>query len=523
MLLIKNINLSIDTDFSNLGPTAARILHLKEENIISSKLYRRSLDARHRNKIVYCCSILVQTNVNETKLAKEIKDATIYIPDVYEFKKSISAERPVVVGFGPAGMFAAYAFAMAGLRPIVIERGFDVDKRSRDIEEFFKGGALNPESNVQFGEGGAGTFSDGKLNTGIKDARCRVVLETLVNHGADDKILYESKPHIGTDILKVVVKNMRGAIKELGGEIFFGCRMDDILFENGRVTGIIVNKTEKINCRYLVLACGHSARDTFIMLKNKGFSMHRKPFSVGARIEHLQTDINKCLFGELYDDKRIGAADYKMATHLKNGRGVYTFCMCPGGEVINASSEEGAVCVNGMSYAARNGKNANSAVLCDIRPDDLRGDDVLEGIYLQREIERKAYNVAQGAVPFCYVGDLFENEIVDMSKIIPTVKPGVKRADIYDVLPDFVVDSIKEALQIFDKKIKGFADAGVPLTFPETRSSSPVRILRGENYEAVLHPGVFPAGEGPGYAGGIMSAAVDGLKVAEAVIEILNQ
>ena len=383
------------------------------------------------------------------------------------------------------------------------------------------GGKLNPESNVQFGEGGAGTFSDGKLNSGIKDLRCKAVLKEFVNHGADPKILTDAKPHIGTDVLVEVVKNIRKDIISLGGTVLFETKLEKINTYNNKVTSVTANGKE-IPCDKVILATGHSARDVFASLKESGIEMERKPFSVGVRIEHLQEDINKALYGKFYNHPNLSAADYKLAVHLENGRGVYTFCMCPGGEVINSSSEQGGIAVNGMSYSARDGINANSAVLVGVNPDDFDGDDVLAGCEFQRKIEQKAYSIANGNVPITTVGQLVFGEEFEITKVKPTVKPDYTFCDLSEIYPNFVVDSLKQGILEFNKKIKGFADKATVLTAPETRSSSPVRILRGIDYQSVSLEGLYPAGEGAGYAGGIMSAAVDGLKIAESILNRQN-
>jgi uncharacterized FAD-dependent dehydrogenase len=457
---------------------------------------------------------------NEQALLKKLKNANTYINKEYEWKKAENTPQnsPVVVGFGPCGMFCALALARAGLKPIVIERGKDADSRQKDVNEFLSGGKLNPESNVQFGEGGAGTFSDGKLNSGIKDPRCRAVLKEFVSHGANPKILTDAKPHIGTDILVDVVKNIRKEIISLGGTVFFETKLEKINTYNNKVSSIIASGKEII-CDKVILATGHSARDVFSFLKESGVEMERKPFSVGVRIEHLQEEINKALYGKFYNHPNLSAADYKLAVHLENGRGVYTFCMCPGGEVINSSSEEGGIAVNGMSYSRRDGVNANSAVLVGVNPDDFSGDDVLAGCEFQREIEQKAYNIANGKVPITTVGQLVFGEEFEVTHVKPTVKPEYVFCDLSEIYPNFIVDSLKQGLLEFDKKIKGFASKSAVITAPETRSSSPVRIVRDENFQSTSLKGLYPAGEGAGYAGGIMSAAVDGLKIAENIIK----
>ncbi len=516
MLIINNLNLPLDTDFGDAKAILSQYTKIK--GIVFATLYKKSVDARHKNNIVFCCSFLAEVK-DEKSALKQCKKAQVYTKKKYVWQKCESDVRPVVVGFGPAGMFAALTLARAGLKPIVFERGQDADTRKADVERFWKGEALNPESNVQFGEGGAGTFSDGKLNTGIKDVRCRTILETFCEFGADPKILYEAKPHIGTDILIDVVKNIRKEIISLGGEVNFGAKVENIEFDTV-IKSVMVNGT-KIPCSHLILAIGHSARDTYKMLYDNNIIFERKSFAMGARIEHLQEDINKALYGEFSNHKALGAADYKLVSHLQNGRAVYTFCMCPGGVVVNASSEQNMIAVNGMSYSKRDGKNANSALLVEVKPSDLDGDNILEGILLQQSIEKKAYDVGGGKVPCCYVGDLLQKDY-DKTKVLPTVLPNTVHCDINNVLPKFIVDSIKDALPEFNKKIDGFASADALLTFPETRSSSPVRIIRDQSYQALGIYGLYPSGEGAGYAGGITSAAVDGMRCAEKIIENLK-
>lgn len=487
------------------------------KNIKKLRLAKKSVDARRKNDVHYVYAVDIETDNEKQYIGKGVS----FHEDVkYTFLKETVPTKPVViVGMGPAGMMCALTLAKNGVKTIVCERGKPVDERIKDVEEFWKGGRLNPSSNVQFGEGGAGTFSDGKLTTGISDFRIRYILEMFHSHGAPEEILYQAKPHIGTDKLCEMAKSIRNDIIAHGGEIRFSTMVTDIIIESGRVKGVKIvsdDKEDIIETDNLVLAVGHSARDTFEMLKANGLRMERKPFSVGARIEHLQEMINKSQYGKFYD--KFGAADYKLSTHLPNGRSVYTFCMCPGGYVVASASEEGGIVTNGMSCFDRDGTNANSAVLVNITPQDFPGDDVLAGMYFQREIEQKAYAAAGSTykAPAQRVGD-FLGRSYSGSKVKPTYRPGVTWTDMDKIFPEFVTESLRSALLVFDKKLIGFANDSAILTAPETRSSSPVRIIRDKETLQADICGLYPCGEGAGYAGGITSAAVDGVKIAEKI------
>ncbi|MBE6750141.1 MAG: hypothetical protein E7560_03145 [Ruminococcaceae bacterium] len=520
MIIVNNVSLPLETDFSNLKPIIAKTLKTNADNISEVKLYRKSVDARKKENVHFCCSVLVDLKSNQEKILKKNKNAHIFTEKSYVWKKACkkSENKPIVIGFGPAGMFAALALAKARLNPLVLERGSQIEKRCADVEGFLNGEPLNCESNIQFGEGGAGTFSDGKLNTGIKNERCRTVLEVFSFHGAPQKILTDAKPHIGTDILKTVVKNIRKEIISLGGEVCFDTKLEKVIINNGRIEAVVANG-KQISCDELIIATGHSARDTYKMLLESGLEMQKKPFAMGVRVEHLQENINKALYGDFANSEYLSAADYKLASHLENGRGVFTFCMCPGGEVVNASSEDGGIAVNGMSNSKRDGKNANSALLVNISPEDFPSGNVLAGCELQRKIEKKAYEICGGAVPVTTVGSFVFGEKAQIGKVVPTVRPRFELADFGDIFPSFIVESLKEGIKLFDKKIEGFAQREAVLTAPETRSSAPVRIMRNADMQSTLVKGIYPCGEGAGYAGGIMSAAVDGICVAEKIIE----
>ncbi len=526
MLLLSNVKVPQGFDFESIAPLCARELKIDISRIKSATLHRRSIDARKKSDVHFLCSFLVELQNEERFLTNcKIKNVSTYSKKEYSFsiKKAPLCHPPVVVGFGPAGMFAALTLARSGLRPIVIERGEDVESRKKSVENFWKNGRLNESSNIQFGEGGAGTFSDGKLTTGIKDPRCGFVLREFVRHGGAEDILYEAKPHIGTDVLCKIVKSIREEIITLGGEVRFSTTLKGLLTSGGKVSGVLVEnenkKAEEIPSEHIILAVGHSARDTFYMLKNSGIEMCRKPFSVGARIEHLQRDIDKAQLGDFAKFPDFTPMDYKLSHHTAKGRGVYTFCMCPGGVVVNAASEENTIVTNGMSYRARDGVNANSALLVSVNPEDFRGDDVLAGVEFQREIEKKAYTISNSyRAPAQRVGDFLKGvPSKSFGAVTPSFPSEVIPSDINLCLPAFVTEAMREGIVAFDKKLRGFANPDGVLTAPETRSSSPVRIIRGDTLEASLR-GLLPCGEGAGYAGGIMSAAVDGIRCAESII-----
>ncbi len=529
MLRINEISVPLGTPEAEIKKAAADAVGLSLSSVKGFEIVRESIDSRKRNNIKMIYSVNLETDIDEEAFALSFPQNKVHVCEKYVYEmpenKRTSSFRPIIVGFGPAGMFASYILAKAGLRPLVLERGNDVDTRTRDVYGFWSTKRLNTSSNVQFGEGGAGTFSDGKLTTGIKDSRCRYVLEAFHKFGAPEKILYSSHPHIGTDKLVGVVKNMRNEIISLGGEVRFGCTLKDIYKANGYIQGISFEDEKgsitDIETDCVILAVGHSARDTVEMLFSHGIIMEPKAFSMGVRIEHPQELINKSLFGKEWNNPLLGAANYKLSNHSLHDRGAYTFCMCPGGTVVCAPSEENTVVTNGMSEYARDKENANSAILVGVEPSHFGSDHPLAGIALQRKIERTAFEAGGSnySGPCQTVGDFLRNQ---PSRRLGAVKPsfptGVTPTDIRRVMPREICDSIEAALYEFNKKLEGFALPDAVLTAPESRSSSPVRIIRDEFRQASIK-GIYPCGEGAGYAGGIVSAAVDGIKCAEAVLE----
>lgn len=528
MIRLNDVKLPLDYNENEIKEAAARQLKINKEQLKSASLFRRSIDARRKESITFIAAIDVELKGDEGSVLRRCRSNKVsnVVPYRYDLPRCKQlVQKPIVVGAGPAGLFAALILAQAGQCPILIERGKSVDERTADVNAFWSGGKLCTESNVQFGEGGAGTFSDGKLNTGTKDVRSRKVITEFVNHGAPSEILFNAKPHIGTDRLKATVKNIREEIIRLGGDVRFQTKLVGIGCKNGSVERITVrncdNTTEELYTDNVILALGHSARDTFRMLFDSGFIMEPKPFAVGVRIEHLQEKINKSQFGKFYNNKSLGAADYKLNVHLNSGRGVYTFCMCPGGTVVAAASEENTVVTNGMSEFARDKINANSALLVGVNPSDFGSDHPLSGVDFQRKIEHSAFAAGGGSyfAPVQRVGDLLKHQnTTSFGDVTPSYEPGYSFAQLSEYLPTFVAESIREAIPLLDRKLHGFADPDAVLTGAETRSSSPVRILRGEDMQSAAVGGVYPCGEGAGYAGGIISAAVDGIKCAEAIL-----
>ncbi len=525
MLRVSNIKLSLDEDKDIIPDKIAKKLKINKNQILSHRIFRQSIDARKKENVHFVYAVDVEVK-NEQALLQKNKDKDISKTPDMSYTPAVPGTEtlscpPVIVGTGPAGLFAGLTLAEAGYKPVILERGADVDTRIKIVRHFWNSGELDTECNVQFGEGGAGTFSDGKLTTLIKDKRCRKVLEDFVQAGAPKEILYSYKPHVGTDYLKTVVKNIRKKIISLGGDIRFFSKVTDFIIENNELKGIIINDREKINTQALILAIGHSARDTFKTLYNRNVSLSPKAFSIGVRIEHPQKVIDRAQYGQFAGHKNLGAADYKLAYHSPSGRSAYTFCMCPGGVVISAASEKGCLVTNGMSEYARSEENANSALLVGVTPEDFDSDHPLAGVEFQRKWERKAFEIGGSnySAPVQLVGDFLQDKPSQSYKRVkPSFTGGYKMTGLKDCLPEYVISTLKEAIIYFDSKLAGFAMPDAVLTGVETRSSSPVRINRNSDYCSNI-AGLYPAGEGAGYAGGIVSAAVDGIKVAEQIIK----
>ncbi len=524
MIRVRGIKIRVDKDnFDTRLKKVSKALHVDRKNILNLEIKRQSLDARNKKEVFYVYDFLVSLKTEEEVLKNNVSE-NIYLEPIVNNKFYLHGSlklpnRIIVVGSGPAGLFASYFLAMNGYKPLIIERGKRIEERVKDVEDFWKTNILKEESNVQFGEGGAGTFSDGKLNTLVKDKENLIakVFSIFVKHGAPKEILYLQNPHIGTDILRDVIKSMREEIKKMGGEFRYQTKLTNLIIEKEELKAIEVNDEEIIPCSNLILAIGHSARDTFEMLYKNALEITSKPFAVGIRVMHKQRMINENQYGEYA--KFLKPANYKLTYTTKKRRGVYSFCMCPGGYVVNASSEKNHLVVNGMSNYQRETEDANSAIIVTVSKEDY-GEEVLSGINYQRNLESLAYQLANGKVPLQLLKD-FQNNVPskELGEIKPFIKGTYQLCNLRDILPDYITEALLEAFPNFEKKIKGFANPDVLLVGIETRTSSPIRIKRDENLEANIK-GIYPSGEGSGYAGGITTSAIDGIKVA---IKIMNK
>ncbi len=537
MIQISQLKLDIHHNKKDLEKKILKTLRIPETMLIFYKIKKQSIDARKKPQLFYVYTVCVEAK-QEAQIIKKCKNSNVkYIeaPITYQFIPSgeeVLKHRPVIIGTGPAGLFCGYFLARNGFLPILLERGADVDTRQKNVEEFWATGKLSPNSNVQFGEGGAGTFSDGKLNTLVHDPKGRnqKVLELFVEAGADPEILYQQKPHVGTDVLAKVVKNLRQDIIAHGGEVRFYSQVTDIIYAKDKeqktlsklqVTDTVSGESYELETDLAVLAIGHSARDTFEMLLKREIPMEQKSFAVGVRVEHPQSMINESQYGPGHED--LPAAAYKLSAKTSGGRGVYTFCMCPGGYVVNASSENGRLAVNGMSYHKRDGKNANSAVIATVTPEDFPGDSVLSGLEFQRQLEEKAYRAGNGKIPVQRFKDFCENKATDPTEetmesfLQPQMKGPYVWSNVRNIFPEEIGDALEEGIHSFDKRLSGYGREDAIVSGVESRTSSPVRITRDENFLSSI-AGLYPCGEGAGYAGGITSAAMDGMKVAEAIM-----
>ena len=525
-LRINNLRISLDDDISELKRLCAGKLKIDASDIRDFKIIKESVDARHKSNIGLIYSVELVLDKDERKIADGMdKRDVVYLEpfkeEKIEYGKNKLSTRPIIIGSGPAGLFAGLSLAKSGYKPVIFERGKSVDERLDAVQWFWKSGDLDPECNIQFGEGGAGTFSDGKLTTRIRDVRCDAVLKQLVASGAPSDIMTSFKPHIGTDILKRVVSNIRNEIIRYGGEVYFSSKLTAIKVSKGLISGITINDTDNIDCSVLILAIGHSARDTVEMLSGSGVLIDAKPFAVGFRVEHKQSMIDEEQYGKFASHPKLKAADYRLAYHSKKySRPCYSFCMCPGGIVVAAASEKGRVATNGMSEYARDGENANSALVCGVNIRDFKGNGPMSGIEFQRRLEETAYRMGGGGyvAPVQRIDDFIKGRVTKKAgNVKPSYTRGYRFNDLNNCLPEELCAVMKEALADFDKKIRGFASEGI-MTAVETRTSSPVRIERGENYQSKNIMGLYPAGEGAGYAGGIISAAVDGMRVSEEIM-----
>lgn len=518
MLRIREVKIPISLDNNEyIKKKISKLLNISKEDITDYKILKKSIDARDKNNILFIYEFAIK--ISKEAVIKKSNNISEYIENKYKFiKEKNLTTRPIIVGSGPAGLFCAYMLASVGCNPIIIERGEKIEDRIKTVEEFFKTNKLNPESNIQFGEGGAGTFSDGKLNTLTKDKlnRHKKVFEIFVENGAPKEIMYLNKPHIGTDILRKVIVNMRNKIISLGGEFKYNSKVTNLIIEDNKIKGVEINNKENIYSDTVVLAIGHSARDTFYMLNDNNISMKPKNFAIGLRIEHPKEMIDKSQYGENY--KLLDSASYKLTYQTQNNRSVYTFCMCPGGYVVNASSEENKLCVNGMSNYKRDERNSNSAIVVNVTTADFNN-ELFGGIELQKKLEEKAYIEGKGNIPVQIYKDFKENiKSTKLGKITPNTKGKYTLSNLNNILPDYISSSIKEAIPVFGRKIKGFDRDDSILLGIESRTSSPVVIVRNEDLMSSVE-GLYPCGEGAGYAGGITTAAIDGIKIAEKIVK----